>query len=92
MPITKENASRLGKKGSRKGIPNKSTIEIKEAFQLLLSNNLEKLQNDLNEMKPSERFNAVIQLASYVLPKMKAIELKQPNEEDFKPIIISFTK
>jgi hypothetical protein len=73
--------------GRKKGSTNKSTEEIKGAFNLLLGNNLEQLQNDLDKMKPEARFNALMSLAKYVVPQLKSSEFKF-DESHFQPIEI----
>jgi len=70
-----------GNKGRPKGSVNKSSNEIREAFQLLLSNNLEKIQDDLNELEAKDRIKLLLDLASFIIPKMKAIDVKSENTE-----------
>jgi len=64
--------------GRPKNALNKNTKEIKEAFSLLLHNNLDQLQSDIDSMKSVERFNAMMQLTRYVIPSLKAIEIEAP--------------
>jgi len=87
MPLTSEQARELGKKSSRKGIPNKTTTEIKEIFQSLLENNIEQLQRDLDKMSPVERFRSIMALCRFVLPSASTIEVK--GSEGFQPIILN---
>ena len=54
-----EFRGKINREGRKKGVPNKSTAEIRESFSLLLSNNLEKLQSDLNELEPFQRIKIV---------------------------------
>jgi hypothetical protein len=70
-----------GNEGRPKGSVNKSSNEIRETFQLLLSNNLEKIQDDLNELEAKERVKFMLDLASFIIPKMKAIDVKSENTE-----------
>ena len=79
-------ANTTGKKfgGRKKGTPNKTTEEIREAFQLLISDNLEKLEEDLNELEPEKRLKYVIELSKFVIPTLKATDLKASG--DFEPI------
>ena len=69
-----------GNEGRPKGSVNKSSNEIREAFQLLLSNNLEKIQDDLNELEPRDRIKLLLDLASFIIPKMKSVDLKDQTE------------
>jgi len=62
--------------GRRKGSKNKVTQEIRERFQALIENNMDKIQMDLYSMKPKERVDALLQLAQYVLPKLQTVAYK----------------
>lgn len=89
-----ENGKIKKSAGRPKGSKNKTTEEIREKFQLLIENNLEQLEDDLKDLKPKDRINCITDLASYVLPKMKATEISGhlSTQHDFSPIIIDFTE
>ena len=70
-----------GNTGRPKGSVNKSSNEIRETFQLLLENNLEKLQEDLNELEPKDRIKLLLSLSNYILPKLRSIDLQSDIEE-----------
>ena len=70
-----------GNTGRAKGIPNKTTTEIKEAFQMLLEDNLPTLKRDISSLEPKERVKFMLDLASFIIPKMKAIDVKSENTE-----------
>ena len=61
--------------GREKGTPNKDVSEIRDAFQKLIEGNIDQLEKDLSEMSGKDRINAIINLASYVIPKLKASEI-----------------
>jgi hypothetical protein len=84
MHLTSEKAKEMGAKSNRKGVPNKTTKEIREIFQLLLENNLEKIQDDLDQMAPEIRVKAILNLAKFVLPTLKATELLNSKENIFE--------
>lgn len=88
----KENDSSINRNGRPKGTPNKTTSEIKEMFQLLLENNIDKLQNDFDALQPNERIRYFLDLASFVIPKQKAIEVKEDYRNNFEPIIFEFSE
>ena len=71
-------ANTTGKKfgGRKKGTPNKTTEEIRERFQLLISDNLEGLEEDLSGLDAEKRIKYVIELAKFVVPTLKATSLK----------------
>jgi len=66
--------------GRPKGSGNKDVSEIREAFQKLIEGNIDQLETDLAELSPEKRINAIISLASYVLPKLKQIEVDNKSE------------
>jgi len=70
-----------GNTGRPKGSVNKSSNEIRETFQLLLENNLSKLQEDLNELEPKDRVKLLLNLSNYILPKLRSIDLQSDIEE-----------
>jgi hypothetical protein len=70
-----------GNEGRKAGTPNKTTTEIREAFSLLIENNLSKLQEDLNGLGPKERVKLLLDMAQFVVPKLRSVELKSDIEE-----------
>lgn len=82
-------ANTTGKKfgGRKKGTPNKTTEEIRNKFQLILTDNLETLNEDLSGLDPDKRIKYMIELAKFVIPTLKATDLKT-NDLDFRPITI----
>ena len=77
--------------GRPKGVPNKATAEVREAFNQLITSNLPQLEQDLKSLKAVERAKLLIEMAKLILPRLKQIELSDLTEKtvDFKqPIII----
>jgi len=60
--------------GRPKGSGNKSSAQIKDAFQLLLSRNLNQLQKDIMAMEPKDRVNFLLKLSDKIVPSLKAVE------------------
>lgn len=90
----RELASRAGKLSSRKGIPNKATNEVRKAFQLLVENNLERLQNDLDELEPKDRIKFILDMAKFILPTLQAVsvdDLRENEAEGFNVLTINLT-
>ncbi len=77
--------------GRPKNSVNKTTNVVKQCFTTLLETNLEQLQSDLNSLKPYERIKIMLELANYVLPRMKAVEVTNVDNENYKPIIIDMS-
>ena len=78
-----------GNAGRSAGTPNKATTEIKEAFQMLLEDNLPTLQRDISSLEPKERVKFMLELASFIIPKMKSVDLKEDKTET---ILIDFSE
>ena len=70
-----------GNSGRPVGSKNLASSQIRETFQLLLSNNLEKIQDDLNELEPKDRIQLLLSLANYILPKLRSTEYIGEREE-----------
>ncbi len=79
MGLTKKRASELGKKSTRKGVPNKSTAEIRQAFQKLISNKVNDFDKWIDEIAkedPVKAFDVIIKLSDFILPKLQRTEIK----------------
>ena len=76
--------------GRTAGTVNKTTAEIREHYQKLVSDNLEQLNNDLKSLEPLQRLKMIIELSKFVVPTLKATELTTGTENRFNPITISF--
>lgn len=73
--------------GRPKGASNRVTNETREAFNLLIENNLDKLQEWLDtiaENDPKAAFDIVLKLAEYVIPKLQRqehrVEFDEPKQ------------
>jgi hypothetical protein len=60
--------------GRTPGAVGKSNAKTKEAFALLLDNNLDRIQSDIDALEPKDRLKILIDLAGFIVPKQKAIE------------------
>ena len=78
------------REGRPKGTPNKNTKEIREAFKNLIELNLEQMQKDLKELEPKDRLKMIIDLSTFVIPKLKQTDLSIDNDKNFTPVTISF--
>lgn len=86
-------ANTTGKKfgGREKGTPNKTTQEIKEAYQILVENNLENMTTwleKIGEDNPEKAFDLIIKMSDFIVPKLSRQEVKMekpilsPEERD----------
>tara|TARA_R110002167_G_scaffold17152_2_gene65942 strand:- start:182 stop:469 length:288 start_codon:yes stop_codon:yes gene_type:complete len=89
MPFEKGNKLQ----GSRKGVPNKTTQEIREAFQLLIENNQDKMQLWLTETameEPARALEIILKMSEYIVPKLSRSEVKA--EVTDKSIVINLNR
>jgi hypothetical protein len=87
MPFEHNNT--LG--GRKQGSLNTATQHTRIAFKCLLENNLEKLQQDIDSLKPKERLEIILKMAAFVVPTLKSIEVTNENENGFNPVTINLT-
>jgi hypothetical protein len=85
-----------GFKGTRQngrtpGSVNRTTKEVRERFKTLLDSNFETIEQDLQQLEPKDRINAILQLAKFVLPQLRSIEIADVKQREFEPIEIHFT-
>ena len=81
--------------GRPKGTPNKITGETKNWIQQLIDGNRQKLEQDLMNLEPMERWRIVEKLLAYVMPKMQSVEadvnLNKLADEQLEHIINQIT-
>ena len=86
----RELASMAGKVSSREGVPNRTTQQVRKAFQLLIDDNLEQMQNDMNELTPRDRLRFIIDLSKFILPQLQAVSIDDLRDKDeFRVITIN---
>lgn len=78
--------------GRTPGTPNKVTAKVRESFATLLENNLDRFQEDLNALKPSERLSVILHVAKFVIPILKAVEVTDNGERERPQVIIDMSK
>jgi hypothetical protein len=77
--------------GRERGKPNLITAKVRESFNELLEGNLHKIQSDLDSLKPIERVKVLLEMASFVIPKMKSVEVNDSTErQNVQPLVIQF--
>jgi hypothetical protein len=75
-------------KGRPANSTNHLTRTIKKMIAEIVENNLETLQSELDQMKPSEKARIIISLLEHVSPKLRSIETSDVTDTTFKPISI----
>ena len=89
MPFEKGNQLA----GSRKGIPNKTTAEIRNAFQMLVEDNLDNMKvwlSDVAQEDPERALEIMLKMAEYIVPKLSRTEVKADITD--KSIVINLNR
>ena len=89
MPFEKGNQLA----GSRKGIPNKTTAEIRNAFQLLVEDNLDNMTlwlSDVAAEDPERALEIILKMSEYIVPKLSRTEVKADITD--KSIVINLNR
>ena len=75
--------------GRQKGTPNRTTKNIKEAINLIVSNNIDRLQDDIDSLEPKERIKVIIDFLPFVVPKLQSVQTDAEPEAK-EPVTIRF--
>lgn len=89
MPFKKGN----NLAGSRKGVPNKTTAEIRNAFQLLIEDNLDNMKvwlSDVAAEDPERALEIILKMSEYIVPKLSRTEVKADITD--KSIVINLNR
>ena len=88
-----KKGSNLNPKGRTKGVPNKTTQEIRQAFQMLIESALPDIQEWLRKVaedNPEKALQIVERYADYILPKLQRTELSGGDDKPLKKVIFKF--
>ena len=66
--------------GRVSGVTNQSTSIVRDSFKQLVEGNLQRIEKDLEELEPKDRVKMILELAKFVIPTLKAEELKVDGE------------
>ena len=85
---TKTSFKKGEAKGKPKGALNHTTKDIKEAYRLLVENNLDNMQTWITKIaakNPERAINIIISLSEYIVPKLARTELSgNVNDEQLE--------
>ena len=80
--------------GRPKGVPNRQTKEIREAYQRLTENNLDNMTTWLSQVAgddPAKALDIMLRLSEYIIPKLARQEVVGSDGEDlFKNVKFNF--
>ena len=85
----KEKRKKTG--GRKKGVPNKTTAELKALVHELVSENIDTFRKNFNSLDDGTKFVVVLKLLPYVLPKQSENKISL-DEETTKSIQDSMNK
>jgi len=84
----------INREGRPKGIPNKTTKQIREAYQKLTEDNLDRMSIWISQVAsedPAKAMDIMIRLSEYIIPKLARTEVTGNDGEDlFKNIKFQF--
>lgn len=72
--------------GRKKGVPNKSTNELRGLLQNFIEQNIEQLQADFNNLEPYQKLTILEKYLKFVLPPI-INDLSQLSERDLDILI-----
>ncbi len=72
--------------GRKKGVPNKSTTELRELLQVFVEENLEELQATFSRLEPWQKLNFFEKMLKMVMPP-PITALEQLSDEDLTRMI-----
>jgi hypothetical protein len=94
MPFKSGDDPNINRAGKPKGTLNKTTKEIREAYQKLTENNLDNMSvwlADVAAENPEKALDIMIRLSEYVIPKLARQEVVGNDGSDlFKNISFNF--
>jgi hypothetical protein len=83
------------KNGRPKGVPNKTTAEIKEIITRIVGNQLEHIEKDLDRIRktdPAEAMRLSSKFIDYVIPKQTRMELEGELTHKVEKVVIEIKK
>lgn len=80
MPFEKGNTH--GKNSSRKGVENRNTKAVREFYKQIIEDRYDQLNEDLDKLTPKQRWEVILKLSSFLLPKLKEVDIKDSTTPD----------
>jgi len=79
------------KEGGRpKGSKNKALTELRELVNDLIEMNWETIQEDIDQLDPSERVNVIIKLLEFSIPKLQRTNVVEEHPEQIQINFVNY--
>lgn len=72
--------------GRPKGIPNKTTGQLRESITQFIEDNFEEVEKDWRKLNPKDKLNFYRDLIQYVIPKMQSADITNHNDLTVKDV------
>jgi hypothetical protein len=90
MPAPKGRPRPIGS-GKKKGTPNKTTREFKEALNHFIESSQEELLTWLNKIEhPEKRIDCFVKIAEFVYPKLARTDITSKDEKINAPQLVVY--
>lgn len=76
-------------KGRPKGVPNKTTDELRGLFQSFIESNIDSLQSDFDKLEAKDRLSFIERMAKIVLPSLSNQDISINNLDAEKARVAS---
>ena len=73
--------------GRKPNVPNKTTAEMREAIQAFVELNLQKIQDDFDQLDSVERLRILERFMQYIMPRY-ASQTHEPPAQYLEPLVI----
>ena len=73
--------------GRPKGVPHRTTAEMREAIQALVERNIQQMQDDFDQLDSAERLRILERFMQYLLPRY-ASQVAEPPAQFVEPLVI----
>jgi len=87
MPF-KKNDDKINRNGRPKGAKNKVSFDLRVKINDFLSENFDEILTEFKQLDPKDKVNYFIKLMEYSLPKLRSIEVEQPEQKNIGITVI----
>ena len=74
--------------GRPKGVPNRTTAEMREAIQAFVERNIQQMQDDFDQLDSAERLRILERFMQYLLPRYASQPAEPMHTNLLEPLVI----